>query len=125
MNLKSLCVEELVNSIKNLPPQLRDQIIDKTTTSIEQEAEEKATKKIMNEINRSAVIIVEDVTRKLIDAHKSCEYVTRPTYTKDIDDGLYYTFVQIAERFVNNYAEHLLFNERIVNNSGLDSDSDF
>jgi hypothetical protein len=107
MSLKALCVKNMVNQIKNLPPLLLEEIIGESLKSIKEEAKKEAIK----EIRDSASIVVDDITNLLITSHKTGGDWKRPEYTKDIDDELYYTFVDISEQFFEEYGEKLLFDE--------------
>lgn len=109
MNLKSLCLDNIAQQIKKLPPMLQDEILNETTKSIRKEAEKKARKKIMKEILHSTTI-VEDITDRMIESYKTGNIWKRPEYTHNIDDDLYNIFVNISEKFVTNNAEKLVFN---------------
>jgi hypothetical protein len=104
--LKTLCADNLVKLIKNLPPLIRDDVIGETTKVIKLEAEEKVKKKI-----RSSAIIVEDLIENIIESRKNGTYWRRPEYTNDIDDEIYNIFVDIAERTVERYQSFLIFGD--------------
>ena len=120
MDLNTLCMKNLVETIKNLPPILRDEVIGQTTKDIKKEAYENAKKHIMKEIRQSAVIVVEDVTDRMIRSHVTNQDWERPGYTNDIDDELYYTFVDISERFVIKNFETTVFRYQEHNRRQLD-----
>lgn len=105
MSLKALCMKNLVELIQNLPPMMKEEVIGKSLEAIENDAK----KKVMKEIRRSAAIVTEDVTERIIDASKKGQSWQRPGYTIDIDDELYYTCVDIAQKFVDNNSEKLIF----------------
>lgn len=105
MSLKTLCMNNIVELIKNLPPLLKEEVLGVSMKAIKEEAKQK----VMKEIRRSASIVVDDVTDILIASHKTGQDMKRPEYTKDIDDELYYTLLGISERFVNKHAEKILF----------------
>ena len=105
MSLKALCMNNLVELIKNLPPQLKEEVIGESLKAIKAEAKQE----VMKEIRRSAAIVVDDVTDRLISSHKTGQVMKRPEYTNDIDDELYYTFTDISERFVDKHAEKIVF----------------
>ena len=121
MSLKSMCVENMVSIIKNLPPTLREEVIGESIEQIKKEAEKTARRKIKKEVkeqmrleiikemHRSAVIITSDLTHRLINTSRNGGFVTRPEYTHDIDSELYEIFFDISDSFVNNYAEKLIF----------------
>ena len=110
MDLKTLCLDNLVNVIKQLPPILRDEIIGETTKSIKKEAEKNARIQIMKEIHRSVSIAVEDITERIINSYGSGHDWKRPEYTYNIDKDIYGMIVDISEKFVQNNAEKLIFN---------------
>jgi methyl coenzyme M reductase beta subunit len=98
-------MNNLVELIKNLPPLLKEEVIGESMKAIKDEAKQQ----VMKEIRRSAAIVVDDVTDSLITSRKTGRDIKRPEYTKDIDDELYYTFLDISERFVNKHAEKIVF----------------
>ena len=120
MDLKTLCMKNMVETIKNLPPILRDEVIGQTTKDIKKEAYENAKKHIMKEIRQSAAIVVEDVTDRIVMSHIKNQNWERPEYTKDIDDELYYTFVDISEKFVIKTFETTVFLHQEHNRRHLD-----
>jgi methyl coenzyme M reductase beta subunit len=109
MSLQSLCMNNLVNLIKNLPPLMKDEVLGETMKSIKDEVR----KDVIKEIRRSAVVVVDDVTEQLISAHKTGRGIKRNEYTKDIDDELYYTILEIAEQFVEKHAEKIVFDNHM------------
>lgn len=109
MDLKTLCLNNIVELIKNLPPQLQEEVIGISTKAIKEEAEKNANKKIMKEMKRSAVIVTDDITRRIIKADMTGDIWRRPEYTHDMDDELYYTLVDVAENFVSNNRHLLIF----------------
>lgn len=110
MNLQGLCMQNMVEMIKKLPPMMKEEIIGSSLTAIKEESLKKARLEVIKEISRSS-IIVDDVTDRMIIAHRTSQNWSRPEYTKDIDDELYQIFVDISERFVNKNSEKLIFNQ--------------
>lgn len=110
MDLKSLCLDNIAQMIKQLPPMLRDEVIGESSKVIKKEAEEKARKKIMKEIHHSSKVVVEDITERIIQSYVTGRVWKRPEYTRNIDEDLYNIFVDISENFVSKNAEKLLFN---------------
>jgi hypothetical protein len=108
MSLQSLCMNNIVELIKNLPPLMKDQVLGETMKSIKEEVRQE----VIKEIRESAAIIVGDVTDELISAHNSGFGTKRPEYTNDLDDELYYTFLDISEQFISKHAEKILFDDR-------------
>ena len=117
MDLKTIYMNNLVEIIRNLPPLLKEEVIVKSMKAIEEDAE----KKIIKEIRDSATIVVEDITELLISSSRTGKLWERPEYTKNINDELYYTFVDISEKFVNNHGEKLIFHTHTYSD---DSDED-
>ena len=117
MDLKTIYMNNLVEIIRNLPPLLKEEVIGKSMKAIEEDAE----KKIIKEIRNSAAIVVEDITELLISSSRTGKLWERPEYTKNINDELYYTFVDISEKFVNNHGEKLIFHTHTYSD---DSDDD-
>jgi hypothetical protein len=111
MSLKTLCSENIVELIMNMPPLIRDDIIGETTKSIKKEAEEKARKKLIQEIRSSASIVVGDVLDRIVLSHRTGREWIRPEYTKDIHDDLYHTYVEIADNFFYKNSAMLVFDE--------------
>jgi hypothetical protein len=122
-------MKNMTEMIKNLPPLLREEVIGESLKSIKEEAEKKAKESLMYQIRRDAEIVVEDVTEKLVRCHSDGTTTwSRPDYTKNIDDELYYTFVHISEQFVHKYAEQIVFTPRrrrtILSDEEKDEDED-
>jgi hypothetical protein len=118
MDLKTLCMNNLVQNIVNLPPQLREKVIGESTKKIKKEAEKKAREKIVREVKRTAGIVIEDVMKLIIESQRTGQNWVRPKHTRNIDDDLYYIFVNICEEIVLNNSESLVFG----NNSGVRSE---
>lgn len=110
MSLKALCIQNMVEQIKNLPPLLMEEIIGESLKAIKEDAKKEA----MKEIRSSASVVIEDITDRLITSRKTGKNWTRPEYTQDIDDELYYTFVDAAEMFVSKHEESIVFSDQPV-----------
>lgn len=108
MDLKTICMNNLVDIIKNLPPIMREEIINATIKSIADIEREK----IIKEIRRSAVSVVEDVTELVIESYETGRTWQRPKYTDNMDNRLYDTYVEIAEHFVISNSDKLIFNNK-------------
>ena len=61
MSLKSVCMKNMVQVIKNLPPQLQEELLGKSKTQMEQEIEQRKTKKLNDEIQYYSYMIEEMV----------------------------------------------------------------
>lgn len=110
MSLKELCIQNIVNQIKNLPPILLEEVVKASLKTIKEDAKKEA----MREIRRSAAVFVDDITERMINSKKTGDDWKRPDYTMDIDDELYFTFVETAETFVNKHEETLVFGDRRI-----------
>lgn len=107
MSLKELCIQNMVDQIKNLPPLLKEEIVDASLKAIKEEIR----KEVIKEIRESSTIAVDDITELVISSQKTGHDWKRPECTRDMDDDLYHTFVQTAESFVHRYADKLVFDE--------------
>ena len=111
MDLKTICMDNLVKNITNLPPQLREEVIGESKKSIKRTVQTQ----VIKDFKRSAVFVVDDITKCLIQAHKTGKSWIRPKYTENMDDDLYYTCLDIAEHFVETYMQELVFSDRHIN----------
>lgn len=112
MNLRTLCQTNMVKQIKNLPPMLKEEIVDISMKEFKKDAIKKVTTDIR--------IVIKDLTDLLIDSHKNGNCFRRPKYTEDMDDILFDTCLQVAEDFVRDYSECLLFNKNQYSSAGED-----
>jgi len=122
MDLKAICMKNIVELIKNLPPLLKEEVIGKSLKSINEEAEIKAKKSLMKQLRRDAAIVVEDVTNKIVESRVYGTSWRRPDYTMNIDDEMYNIFVHVSEQFVGKYEEHIIFSRHIHGMNLSDSD---
>jgi hypothetical protein len=120
MTLQSVCMNNLVEIIKNLPPLLKEEVLGKTMKDIKDEVKQD----VIKEIRRSASIVVEDLTDHLISSHKTGQDMKRPEYTNDLDDGIYYTFIDISEQFVKKHIEKIVFDNHMTYQVSDSDDSD-
>ena len=95
MCLKSLCVKNIVEMIKNLPPLLKDEIMGEALKEIREDEK----KKMMKEVREIGVVAVEDISSAMTESFRNGVHWTRPDYLENIDDDLYHMFVDIAEYF--------------------------
>jgi hypothetical protein len=101
MSLKELCVKNLVEMVKNLPPLLKEEILEETLKSIKEDLKAQ----IMKDLNKYAVAVTEDITSNIIGTRKFGGNWKRSSWTSKMDDDLYHTCVNIAENFVDQYPE--------------------
>lgn len=112
MDLKTICVNNLVEIIKKLPPLLKEEVIGKSLKSIREDAEEDVKVSLMKQIKRDAEIVVDDVTSRIVKSHKNGTTWSRPNYTENMDNELYHTCVHISEKFVDKYHQEIVFPQR-------------
>jgi hypothetical protein len=105
MSLKALCIKNMIEQIKNLPPVLLEEVIGESLKAIKEEAKAE----VIKEMKASSSIVIDDITERIIKSSQTGRVWERPEYTKDIDDELYYTFVDISEQFINKHGEKLIF----------------
>lgn len=122
MDLKALCTLNMVDQIKKLPPQLQEECVGTSIEAMKETARKDAEKTVIQEVKRSADVVIDDITKLLIEAHRTGGTYQRPEYTKDMDDELYYVFVGVAERFVQNYGHKLTPEPRPWSPDHSDSD---
>jgi hypothetical protein len=125
MSLKALCIKNMIEQIKNLPPVLLEEVIGESLKAIKEEAKAE----VIKEMKASSSIVIDDITERIIKSSQTGRVWERPEYTKDIDDELYYTFVDISEQFIRNHGEKLIFrpasrHEHELNDYSSDSDSE-
>ena len=120
MNLKTICMNNIVQQIKSLPLLLKEEVIQSSIITIREEER----KKVIKDINKSASCVIHDITDIIIKSYKSGKNWKRPEYTKNIDDDLYNMFVDISQNFVDKHAENLCFRKRSRYDSDEDSDEE-
>ena len=99
MSLKDLAMENIVDMIKSLPPLLQEEVIGETRKSIKNEVKNE----VIQEFKNTSSFVIEDLTQCLTSGNT----FKRSSYSIDIDDDLFYTYMYISERFVHNYGEYL------------------
>lgn len=129
MSLHDLCIQRMVNEIKQLPPLLKEEILELSHKSIMEDAEKIARKKILDEIKRSALIVTNELTQRMIKSYTTLSTWNRPEYTKNMDEDIYQLFVEMSDNFVMSYHRQLIFghtsnSENDYSNSENEYDSD-
>jgi hypothetical protein len=108
MNLKELCVKNLVYEIDNMPPLLKEEVIGISISNLERNLEKKLESKIKRKVIDNflvdAEVVIDDIIDKLLDNNN---FWRRPAYTEDMDDDIYNIYVQICNRFVQKYQDIL------------------
>ena len=96
MSLKSICQQQLVDLIKNLPPLLKEELIEESLIKIKEEYEEKAHKKIIDKLQTELPLKISMITRNLIkDYNEGKEYKRKKDYTIDsFCHQIAYTFIE-------------------------------
>lgn len=120
MDLKTLCMNKTVDLVNALPPLLKEEVTNHTINNIRNEER----KKIINGMIQSATIIIEEITDNIIECYRTGKSWVRPDHTKDIDDDLYQTYVNISYMFVNRHAQKLCYDIPQYNFSFNDDLSD-
>jgi hypothetical protein len=110
MSLKELCIQKLIESVKQIPPLLQEEIIGTTIRKIKKDIEKDIEKKVVKDLKYNAMFVIEDVTNRIINAHKTGSSWSRPDYSKKIDIELYQTYVAIAEQFITDYGHMIIWN---------------
>ena len=105
--------KNIVADIENLPPTLKEYIIENSIKHINRNIENN----IIKDIRESALFIIDDITDKLIDCYSLGTFYNRPEYTKNLDGQLYYTFIGMAEKLLDKYysRERRYYNDEIDN----------
>lgn len=109
MSLKELCLKNMVEQIKNLPPLLQEEVLGVTLKSIKDDAEREAKKKIGMELKKSAQIVTQDLVNRMIESHLTSSAWSRPSYTQDMDEDVYQSLVEVSDGFVTAYQQQLMF----------------
>lgn len=104
MSLKNICFQNIVNQIKQLPPVLQEEVIGYSFENIKQQIK----KELLEEMKKDSEIVINDLTDIILSSKTSGKDWKRPEYTKNIDDNLYYNFVNISEMIVNKYYQKII-----------------
>jgi hypothetical protein len=83
MSLKSICQQQLVDLIKNLPPLLKEELIGESLIKIKEEYEEKAHKKIIDKLQTELPLKISMITRNLIKDYNEGKEYKRKKRKKD------------------------------------------
>ena len=111
MDLKTLCINKLVEEIKVLPSSIKEELIDISIKKIREDER----KKIIEELILSSSIIIEDITKDIIDSHESGKIWSRKECYKDVPDDIYNWCQNISQNFLDKYPYLLDFaNERFL-----------
>ena len=109
MDLKAICLQNMVNQIKQLPPLLQEEVIGHSLQTIKEQAKQEAKKELLAELKNSEIVI-DDLTDVIVSSRRNGRNWIRPEYTKDIDNDLYHNFVHISEMIVDKYSHEIIFN---------------
>tara|TARA_Y100000389_G_scaffold171213_1_gene178731 strand:- start:268 stop:669 length:402 start_codon:yes stop_codon:yes gene_type:complete len=113
MDLKTICLQNIVNQIKQMPPLLQEELIGYSLKTIKEQAKKEAKKEFLDELKRDSRIVINDLTDRIVECRRTGIYWTRPQYTQDIDDSIYYNFVDISEMIVNKYSQEIIFRNSV------------
>lgn len=106
MDLKAICLQNMVDQIKQLPPLLQEEVIGHSLKTIK----EQAKKELMDELKKNSEIVIDDLTDAIVSSKRNGRNWIRPEYTKDIDTDIYHNFVHISEMIVDKYSHKIIFN---------------
>ena len=118
MDLKSICLQNMVSQIKQLPPLLHEEVLGYSLQAIKEEAKKQAKKELLED----SEIVINDLTDIIVKAMKNGKDWVRPEYTKNIDDDIYNNFVHVSEMIVNKYSQQI--HNHTFNEPGYTQDSD-
>jgi len=113
MDLKAICLQNMVNQIKQLPPLLQEKVIGHSIQTIKEQAKQEAKKELLAELKRNSEIVIDDLTDAIVSSRRNGRNWIRPEYTKDIDNDIYHNFVHISEMIVDKYSCDIIFNNPI------------
>ena len=105
---------KLMEQINNSPPIIKELISD--------EVEKELIKKNIRNNRIYSSMIVKDLTEIIIKSKITGKDYSRLDYTLFINDDLYYSYVEIAENFVNTYYNKLIGSKRFRDSSLSDYD---
>ena len=97
MSLKEICKKNILSQILNLPPILKEEILNESIVEIKKQIKKDLIKEIVSECE----FIIDDVTNNIIINNNNL-YWTRSKYTSHIDNDLYQIFVVAAQNFIQN-----------------------
>ncbi len=109
MDLKAICLQNMIHQIKQMPPLLQEELIGYSLKTIKEQAKQEAKKELLAELKRDSHIVINDLTDKIVESRRTGTYWTRPHYTPNIDDIYYQYFVDISEMIVNKYDKEIIF----------------
>lgn len=113
MDLKAICVQNIVDQIKQLPPLIQEEVIGHSLKTIKEQAKKEVKKELLAELKRDSSIVINDLTDIIVECRRTGTLWTRPQYTQNIDDNIYYNFVDISEMIVDKYAEEIIFQNSV------------
>ena len=94
MSLKEICKKKIISEILNLPPLLKEEILNESILEIKNQIKKDIIKEIINDCE----IVVNQVAEDIINKNY---YWRRKSYTSHIDNDLYQSYVNAAQHFVN------------------------
>lgn len=125
MDLKAICLQNMVDQIKQLPPILQEEVMGHSLKTIKEQAKQEAKKELLAELKRNSEIVIDDLTDAIVSSKRNGGEWVRPKYTKDIDNDIYHNFVHISEMIVDKYSHEIIFNNpRASYQTGYSSSED-
>jgi hypothetical protein len=125
MDLKAICLQNMVNQIKQLPPLLQEEVIGHSLKTIKEQAKQEAKKELLAELKRDSELVVGDLTDVIVSSRRTGRSWVRPEYTEDIDNDIYHNFVHISEMIVDKYSPEIIFNNSGTGYSDFEEESDY
>ena len=110
MDLKAICLQNMFDQIKQLPPLLLEEVIGHSLKTIKEQAKQEAKNELLAELKRDSELVIDDLTDAIASSRRNGGNWVRPEYTKDIDDDIYHNFVHISEMILNKYSQEIIFN---------------
>ena len=107
--LKTLCINKLVQEIKNLPPSIKEELIGFSIKKIIEDER----KKIIEELILSSSIMIEDITKQIIDSYSTGKSWKRKKCYEDVPDDIYNWCLNISQNFLDKYP-YLLENDEYI-----------
>ena len=62
MDLKAICLQNMVDQIKQLHPLLQEEVIGHSLKTIKEQAKQEAKKELLAELKRNSEIVIDDLT---------------------------------------------------------------
>lgn len=104
MSLKSLCMQQLAKNICEMPPLLKDEVIEASTREIERKTAETCFKNF----NHNMPIIIDIITPLILESNKTGNPWKKPEGLDDVPNDIFQLCVVMCETVL----EHALSNSQ-------------